>query len=164
MHTSLFRHWPQWVEEGNLDAIMEDEGMAILCVFTQQGYYRPIHLAAIHGQLAIIEWILSVAHRFPCLSYFLWIEDLQGLNALHHAAMHGRFEVVQLLLEAGANVYTLTQRTHQTAADLAQAGGHTDVAHLLQGWGHNPSTIVPTGEYLATGRMRFESAMGSIYQ
>ena len=46
------------------------------------------------------------------------------------AANMGHSEVVQILIEAGANAH-LVARDGQTAANLASAGDHQDIMELL---------------------------------
>ena len=63
--------------------------------------------------------------------------DSEGMTPLQCAAAEGRAEVVSRLLEAGANAKARTQATvlsrGKTAADLAAAYGHHEVARLLNG-------------------------------
>jgi ankyrin repeat protein len=60
-----------------------------------------------------------------------------GLTALHSAAYRGHLGVIDLLLKHGADVALRGHEGHgphagQTAADLADAQGHTDAAALLR--------------------------------
>ena len=63
--------------------------------------------------------------------------DGDGMTPLQCAACEGRAEVVRRLLEAGANAKARTGATAfsrgKTAADLAAAYGHSEVARVLNG-------------------------------
>ena len=55
-----------------------------------------------------------------------------GYTPLHEAAQHGDVELAELLLSAGADpAIALPDGT--TAADLAEAAGHVDLARRLRG-------------------------------
>ena len=58
------------------------------------------------------------------------LQDNRGWSAMMTAANMGHSEVVQILIEAGANVH-LVARDGQTAANLASAGDHQDIMELL---------------------------------
>ena len=57
--------------------------------------------------------------------------DPEEPNALGAAAVQGHVEVVQLLLEAGADT-TIRNGAGKTAKDFAQAAGHGEVAAILR--------------------------------
>ena len=54
-----------------------------------------------------------------------------GFTSLHAAGQHGDIELVELLLSAGADPTALND-DGATAADLAEAAGHVDVARRLR--------------------------------
>lgn len=53
--------------------------------------------------------------------------------ALHTAAWQGNYEVVDMLLDAGANA-DVENQNRQTPIDLAKERGHEDVVMLLEAW------------------------------
>jgi len=64
---------------------------------------------------------------------------------LHFAAFEGRVEVVQLLLDYGADV-NRSDRDHWTALHLAALGGHLQVVNTLLACGANPHARNKNGE------------------
>ena len=64
--------------------------------------------------------------------------DRYSLAPLHHAAMKGSREMVELLLAAGAQLDRRT-RLNQTAQELALQHGHPEIARLLVDRGADPT-------------------------
>lgn len=58
-------------------------------------------------------------------------KNIEGTTALMVAAEHGLKDMVDILIDAGADA-TLTNLTGETAYDLAVKGGHLDVADGLR--------------------------------
>lgn len=83
-----------------------------------------LHIAARTGQLEEIKLLLS------CGADINRIGDL-GNTPLHQAALTGQLAAVQVLLKAGANP-RIRNEFEETAADVAQQGGHEDVFQLLR--------------------------------
>lgn len=54
-----------------------------------------------------------------------------GDTALHLAALYGRIECVQLLLESGADAGTVNQQDGSTVLHDAAAGGYLDICELV---------------------------------
>jgi len=84
---------------------------------------RQFEKAAVTADLALAIRLLSVGLD-PNYQY----ADQQTL--LHKAAEHGRLELVDLLLERGADARILDQQD-RAAADVAMLAGHRDVAFML---------------------------------
>jgi ankyrin repeat protein len=61
------------------------------------------------------------------------LRDGAGMSALDHACSNGHINVVRTLIEAGANVNSITPNTEPpyTPAHWAAAGGHPEVLELL---------------------------------
>eukprot|EP00438_Fugacium_kawagutii_P011109 Skav203180 [mRNA] locus=scaffold39:209403:212782:+ [translate_table: standard] len=86
---------------------------------------------------AVAEIIVaSEAHDSVALEQLLQLpsdpnlKDLQGRAPLHCAAGHGHVQVIQLLLEAGAQKDS-TDEEGRTALWMAARNGHLEVVHLL---------------------------------
>ncbi|MBD5411748.1 MAG: ankyrin repeat domain-containing protein [Treponema sp.] len=64
------------------------------------------------------------------------VKDVQGSTPLSIAAARGYYDIVQLLLENGANA---NERGHgpfgSTALDMAEMGGHKNIMNLLRAYG-----------------------------
>ncbi|KAJ7882802.1 ankyrin repeat-containing domain protein [Mycena olivaceomarginata] len=59
-----------------------------------------------------------------------WTIDKDKRGALHYASLNGHIEVVEFLLERGAN-FNATDKANNTALHNASARGRTDVVKLL---------------------------------
>lgn len=83
--------------------------------------------AALAGPLGIagVEYLVISGARVNA-------QQTGGYTALHAAAMHGDRPMVEMLLAHGADRH-LASEDGRTAADLALAGGHPEVAALLAG-------------------------------
>ena len=68
-----------------------------------------------------------------------------GTTALHHAAMRGDAEMVQVLVYAGANVRATTRLGGYTALHLASQRGHDAVIGALVKAGADPNQATQTG-------------------
>ena len=53
------------------------------------------------------------------------------MTPLHYAARQGHKDVVQALLQSGAQAYLLGGRGGESAADLAREAGHEEIVSLL---------------------------------
>jgi hypothetical protein len=56
-----------------------------------------------------------------------------GITALHYAAVHGRREIAELLIEHGADPATKDTEFEEDAAGWADHGGHEELAKYLRG-------------------------------
>lgn len=55
-------------------------------------------------------------------------------TALHEAASRGSYDVVQLLLENGAEKSIRSLVNNETASEIAYSDGHSDIAELIDKW------------------------------
>ena len=62
-----------------------------------------LHIAAQHGQISIIEFLISKGARLDT-------KDGQGCTALHRAAKKGHTSTVQVLMRAGADIYAMDKK------------------------------------------------------
>ena len=85
--------------------------------------WTPLHYAATHGHLAIMEFLLE-EHAY------IDAESPNGTTPLMMAAHYGTPEAVKLLLEAGADA-TLKNQQGLTAVDFAHRGNRKDAAELI---------------------------------
>lgn len=87
-------------------------------------YFRtPLHKAAITNDPKIAELLLTYGAKIDALNIF-------KNSALHVAASHGNFAVVQKLLEKGADP-TLKNLLKETPADRADKNGYYSTVNLL---------------------------------
>ncbi|KAJ8543342.1 hypothetical protein K7X08_005865 [Anisodus acutangulus] len=85
----------------------------------------PLHIAAIHGHVEVIQFLVSVGSDTHML-------DAQGWTPLHFAAHQGHVEAVGFLLNHSTIAkYTVTKQG-KTAYELATNKGHCKLYDLLQ--------------------------------
>ncbi len=67
---------------------------------------------------------------------------IHGETPLHEAAFTGNLDIVELLLQHGAD---LTAKTYvdATALDMAEIQGHEDIATLIRNWNYIPDIKEP---------------------
>jgi ankyrin repeat protein len=85
---------------------------------------QPLHAAAAGGHVEICRMLLAAGADVGATEH-------GDLAPLHQAAQHGDDEMVELFLSAGADP-TAVAGALGTAADVAEAAGHPDVAHRLR--------------------------------
>jgi ankyrin repeat protein len=84
----------------------------------------PLHAASGKGRLGTVQYLLSTA------KYDVDARDINDETALHYACIHGHIQVVQCLIEAGANVEAMNE-LGSTALHMASDFGHAAlVVHL----------------------------------
>ena len=81
-----------------------------------------------------------------------------GMTALHWAAVHGNGEVVQMLLDAGADIEVATRLGAHRPLHVAGREGHGEVVHMLLVAGADAGARTETG---ATP-LHFAAAAGSV--
>ena len=108
------------------------------CIPNTNGEY-PMHLAAREGHVQICKLLLGKEGWDTPDKYYEW-------TPLFHAALHGHYDCVQVLLEAGARVLVTDEFGH-TAAHYAGWWGHLKCLEILLGAsGKLPHTTHPRPE------------------
>jgi uncharacterized protein len=85
---------------------------------------QPLHAAAAGRHVEVCRLLLAAGADVNAT-------QRGGYTPLHEAAQHGDDEMVELFLSAGADP-TIAVEGGGTAADLAEAAGHADVARRLR--------------------------------
>jgi ankyrin repeat protein len=85
---------------------------------------QPLHAAAAGRQLEVCRMLVAAGADVNATQH-------GGYTPLHEAAQHGDVEMVELFVSAGADP-TLRVEDGRSAADLAEAAGHHDVAARLR--------------------------------
>uniref|UniRef100_A0A667X7T9 Ankyrin repeat and death domain containing 1A n=1 Tax=Myripristis murdjan TaxID=586833 RepID=A0A667X7T9_9TELE len=102
----------------------ENGGILIICceIFSISGK-AAFHLAAEHGQLDVVEFLIGMGCTHG-------LKDKEESTAMHLAAKHGHTEVLQKIVETGIDV---DERNIDglTALHLAADGGHYECVRLL---------------------------------
>lgn len=98
-----------------------------------------IHRAAADGQ---VETVRQSIESSPGL---VKARDGSGYTALHHAAIGGHAEVVELLLSNEASIDTIGSRG-ETALLLAGSAGHLEVVRALLNSGADPNLAAADGK------------------
>ncbi|RYP39320.1 hypothetical protein DL768_010726 [Monosporascus sp. mg162] len=113
---------------------------------TDLGYYRDLYKSAKHPQLDI-EQVAAVAELF---------QDKRRQTALQYVSGKGDIELVQVLLDAGADVNAPpADRYGRTALQAAVEKGNIELVRVLFGAGADVNTL-PTDRY---GRTAFQAAI-----
>lgn len=139
--------FPAWVPSDDQQEILDEalvwaaksgrtEPMAFLI---EQGAnpngdpYRgtPLIWAAANNRMAAAKWLLEHGADVDHQGTFGGLTHGQGTTALHLAAQNGHMEMVQLLVEQGADPNIQDELYHSTAAGWANHFGHEEVQKYL---------------------------------
>jgi ankyrin repeat protein len=145
---------------GRIDRMRQclDDDPSVISAFSPDGF-TALHLAAFFGKIEIARALIDAGARVDayttndlanqplhaaaagrnveiCRLLLAGGADVNatqhgGFTPLHEAAQHGDDEMVELFLSAGADP-TISVADGGTAADLAEAAGHHDVAVRLR--------------------------------
>ncbi|KAK6780725.1 hypothetical protein RDI58_022909 [Solanum bulbocastanum] len=85
----------------------------------------PLHIAAIHGHVEVIQFLVSVGSDIDML-------DTQGWTPLHFAAHQGHVEAVGVLLNHSNFAKYVVTKQGKTAYELAIDKGHSKLYDVLQ--------------------------------
>ena len=91
----------------------------------------PLVWAAARGRVAAVRLLLSLGAAPSTAGTFGGPQHGVGTTALHHAAESGHLEVIEVLLDAGADPTIADELYGGTPANWAAHGGHEDARALL---------------------------------
>jgi ankyrin repeat protein len=100
-----------------------DAGASVDAYTTNDFANQPLHAAAAGRHLEVCRVLLAAGANVNATQH-------GGYAPLHEAAQHGDVEMVELFLSAGAD--PSLRVAEGTAADLADAAGHLDVARRVR--------------------------------
>ncbi|KAJ3610111.1 hypothetical protein NHX12_022205 [Muraenolepis orangiensis] len=137
-----------------IDLIQHDRS-----VLKQKGWggFTPLHYAALHGNRALVDNLLSngadpnltsdagqTSFHFACRQGNIYnmhqmmrhgadlrLVDLQGKTSLHHAVMGGSIVAIHYLWETGMFRYSDTDMQHVSSLHLAASTSNTEVVRYL---------------------------------
>ena len=98
-----------------------------------------IHRASADGQ---VESVHRALENDPTL---IGSKDGSGYTPLHHAAIGGHADIVEILLESGAGIDTIGSRG-ETALFLASSKGNSEVVRILAKAGADPNKASADGK------------------
>ncbi|XP_072368968.1 CARD- and ANK-domain containing inflammasome adapter protein [Scyliorhinus torazame] len=82
-----------------------------------------LHIAAAHGHVAIIEYLLNKGAKVE-------VRDNRQQSPLHRAAVEGHLAAAKMLLQAGAHIYALDKES-RSPLHLAAANSHFSMVKLM---------------------------------
>ncbi|WP_367115127.1 ankyrin repeat domain-containing protein [Actinophytocola sp.] len=91
----------------------------------------PLTWAAAQGRVAAVRRLLALGAAPSAVGTFGGPHHGVGTTALHHAAEGGHLEVIEVLLDAGADPTVVDDLYGGTPANWAGHGGHEDARELL---------------------------------
>jgi len=102
MTTSKYREIHRVVIDGDLEKVKQlyDENKDVLWESEDGGLY-PIHLAALHGRINVLKWLLNK----PSI-----VTTPNGVTPLHLAMQEGNIKCAELLIADGANILALDDK------------------------------------------------------
>ncbi|KAL4932386.1 ankyrin repeat domain-containing protein [Aspergillus undulatus] len=111
-----------------LNACVNGEYERIKCLLDQGlnpniGRHRPLMFAVMRGNVGVMQSLLELG----IVNY----ADAVGRTALHFAARAGNWDMVALLIDAGADT-GLVDHEGYTALDHAVAAVHTEIVEFLE--------------------------------
>jgi uncharacterized protein len=104
--------------------ILLDAGASVETYTRNPFANQPLHAAAAGRQIEICRLLVAAGADVNATQH-------GGFTPLHEAAQHGDDEMLELFLSAGADP-TIVVDDGRTAADIAEAEGHADVAARLR--------------------------------
>ena len=101
-----------------------------------------IHIATSKGNIGSIKALINYGAKYKANVDF---PDLYKNTALHQASTSGRADIVNVLLDAGADI-NLADQDHNTALHFASELGHNEVVNALIGKGANTELANKQGQ------------------
>ena len=117
-------HFAAFFAKPEAARILIDAGAPVDIVAQNESRVQPLHSAAAGRQVDICRLLIAAGADVNA-------REQGGFTPLHAAAQNGDPEAVELFLSAGADPGATTD-DGQTAADLADAASHPDVARRLR--------------------------------
>ncbi|KAM5343063.1 hypothetical protein ACJ41O_014029 [Fusarium nematophilum] len=104
--------------------VLLDTGLVDLHSYDDINERNCLHQAAIYGKQYVLEWGLAV-------NVAVDRTDVYGRVPLHYASLHGRLEMLKVLLDANQNTIDLTDHDNFTPLIHSIIHGHLDCIELL---------------------------------
>lgn len=117
-------HFAAFFAKPEAARILLESGAPVDLVAANAMRVQPLHSAAAGHQIEICRLLLAAGADVDA-------RQAGGFTPLHEAGQNGDPEMVELFLSAGADA-TATTDDGSTAADLADAAAHPDVANRLR--------------------------------
>jgi ankyrin repeat protein len=117
-------HFAAFFAKPEAARILLEAGAPVDVVAANEMRVQPLHSAAAGRQIEICRLLLAAGADVDA-------QQAGGFTPLHEAAQNGDPEMVELFLSAGADPLATTD-DGRTAADLADAAAHPDVAARLR--------------------------------
>ncbi len=148
------------IEEGNLEIVkmLVNAGAKIDIPDNQRN--TPLHISAFNNKIEIMEFLLAQQHLVN--SEFLDAVESDGSTALHYATNEGYFEIVKMLVNAGANI-DIPDNQKNTPLHISAFNNKIEIMEFLiaKQLQVNPESLNAKGEDYGWTALHHASIMGN---
>ena len=114
-----------------LDYARRDPLHMLISIISSIWHESPFHKACYENDIESLHVLLDEEGRAATQFFSLDCVGRDAWTPLHVATFFNRIEAVELLLEAGANVYAMSFSTQQTPLMIACHKGHIEIVNLI---------------------------------
>jgi len=121
------------------------------CQWIEERWDRA-HVAASFGKIAFLQYLLSNVH--------VDIQDCFGATPLHYASWGGKWKVVEMLLDKGANIFAVDEDNSTCLHAAAYAGNFQTMKYLLNHYKSNDNSEPLSSSSSSSAWLRTQNSDG----